>query len=91
MKCHKCRCEVGSQRICPYCGATVYIQNSSLKMDYGDAVPNSGGNVPFVNKDFSASLFQRMANLETKLNLVLILSIATFVLVIMTLIVIALR
>ena len=90
MKCPKCRCEVSNQRICPYCGATVYIQNSSLKYEYDEPIPNAGAGNAFTNKDFDWNLLQKLGNVETKLNLILIFNIATFALVILALIFIAL-
>lgn len=91
MRCPKCRCEVGARRICPYCGSTVYIHDSSVNFEYSVNTPIGGGYNSFQNKDVASDLVQRILRIETKLNLILILSVATFVLAILALIIAALN
>lgn len=91
MKCPKCRCDVGNHRVCPYCGSTVYIQDSSLNLDHCISSPNGGGYTSHLNKDIAFDLVQRILRVETKLNLILVFSIATFVLAILALVITALN
>lgn len=81
MQCPKCRCEVGNQQICPYCGATVFLQES---LPYGrypsyKAADNTKGE----------SMQYKADRMETKINLILIFSIASFVLSVVSLVVLA--
>ena len=86
MQCPKCRSEVGNQKICPYCGATVYIQESFPTESYPSLRKN--GN-PGTNMQTDA--LQRIERLETKLNLILVLSVAAFLLSVLSLVVLAIK
>ena len=94
MKCPNCRCEVGNQPVCPYCGATVYLQaapswNNSDYSRHGvqsaDARSQKRRVVELKDVD------RRIRNLETKVNLCLVLLCGNFALMILTIIILALR
>lgn len=91
MKCPKCRCEVGSQAVCPYCGATVYVGSATWDMNTLQnraTIPvSSGSRIPLENRGAD----RRLKNLETKVNLLLVLQTGSFVLAVLTLIIMALK
>lgn len=91
MKCPKCRCEVGNQSVCPYCGATVYVSSATWDMNTFQSratMPvNSVSRIPPENRGTD----RRLKNLETKVNLLLVLQIGSFVLTVLTLIIMALK
>lgn len=91
MKCPKCRCEVGTQSVCPYCGATVYVSNATWDVH---AYQNRA-TVPIPGAAKSSletrSTERKLRNLETKVNLLLVLQTGTFVLAVLNLIIMALK
>ena len=93
MKCPKCRSEVGGQSVCPYCGATVYIQSSNWSTDPYSRRTLIPGEIQSAARSGydSQELERRVRNLETKMNLALILQCGSFTLLILTLVVLALK
>jgi len=78
MRCPKCRCEVGSQKMCPYCGAP--METPELRLS------SQGTNM--LNK-----MYRSVRNLENisreqdrKLNILLVLSCGNLVLTVLALI-----
>lgn len=91
MKCPKCRCEVGTQSVCPYCGATVYVGNATWDMNTFQnraTMPVPGVGMPAPDNRASE---RRLRNLETKVNLLLVFQIGSFVLAVLSLIIMALK
>ena len=91
MRCPKCRCEVGNQSVCPYCGATVYMGTATWDMNAFQnratvPVPVSA-KVPLESRGTE----RKLRNLETKVNLLLVLQTGTFVLAVLSLIIMALK
>jgi len=91
MRCPKCRCEVGNQSVCPYCGATVYMGTATWDMNTFQnraTVPVPGSaKVPLESRGTE----RKLRNLETKVNLLLVLQTGTFVLAVLSLIIMALK
>lgn len=86
MKCPKCHNEVLNQRICPYCGGTVFLEEPSLKMEnsrYG-VFPerNAGPGAAYAQEDME----QRIGKMETKINLILIMVVSQFFLMLLYLV-----
>lgn len=91
MKCPKCRSEVGTQSVCPYCGATVYVGNATWDMNAFQnraTVPVPGSPKPPLE---NRGMDRRLRNLETKVNLLLVLQTGSFVLAVLSLIIMALK
>jgi len=87
MKCPKCHNEVCNQRVCPYCGATVYLEDSSWeteKLRHGNITPAVPGKDETEKME---DLLGRIRKLETRVNLILVLNAALFALVILLLVV----
>lgn len=89
MRCPKCRCEVGNQPICPFCGATVYMTNATWEAS------NQGSRTTMPVRGYSPtfdtrSMERKMRKLEVKLNLLLVLQTGSFALTLITLLVLAL-
>ena len=72
--------------MCPYCGATVYI-TSTTTVPSMSALRSMTGSFPAGSTDTE----RRLSKLETKINLMLVLQIGSFVLMIFALILLALR
>ena len=77
MICPGCHCEIDGHRVCPHCGATVYLEDASLKMEnmrYGMEKANperyTAGNDGFV--------LRQIKQLKIKSDLILVLSCADF-------------
>lgn len=90
MRCPKCSCEVGSQSVCPFCGATVYVGNSTWGVqDYArqTTVPVSAARIPPESRQSERSI----KSLEMKVNLLLVLQSGTFALAILALLIMALK
>ena len=91
MKCAKCRSEVGNQSVCPYCGATVYVNGAWDSSNYSrrNTVPVSalGGRLPMDSHVFD----KRLRNLENRVNLMLVLQGGSFALLMMVLVMLALN
>ena len=94
MRCPKCKIEVGNQPVCPNCGSTLksrersrerdeYLRRTTMPSDAIYQVP--GFQNPRRERD---SVLQ---DIQTKLNLVLILQSGTFALVVLTLVILALK
>lgn len=90
MKCPKCRSEVANQAVCPYCGATVYVSSTTWSPAGGGRltvpIPQSGR----PTRD-PHGLERRLERLETKLNLLLVFQLGTFMLALLALVVLALQ
>lgn len=88
MKCPKCRSEVGNQPVCPYCGGTIYISDTTWQMDaLRQTAPVHG----VYNPMGSRALESRIRNLEMKVNLALILLGGNFMLAMLVLIALLLK
>lgn len=89
MRCPKCRSEVGNQPVCPYCGGTIYISDTTWQMDAlrQSITPVNGAYNPMGNR----AMESRIRNLEMKVNLVLILLGGNFMLAILVLIALLLK
>ena len=93
MKCPNCRCEVGNQPVCPYCGATVYLQSASNwnSQEYSRQGTVSSENRPQRRRGIELKdVDRRVRNLETKINLCLVLLCGNFALMILTIMILAL-
>ena len=92
MKCPKCHNEVGTQSVCPFCGATVYIQGLDRGAQ-GYRQHTFGGEPQSPNQYVSnfRDVDRRLYNLQMKINLLLILQCAIFVLVVLAVVVLALK
>lgn len=89
MRCPKCRCEVGNQPVCPFCGATVYMSNTTWKVNdvaRQATVPVHGG----AQLNNSRGIERKLRELETKLNLLMVLQAGTLLLAILILLAMAL-
>lgn len=77
--------------MCPYCGATVYINSAWDQDDYSrrTTVPVSalGGRLPMDSHVFD----RHLRNLETKVNLILVLQAGSFALTMLVLVMLALN
>lgn len=92
MKCPNCRCEVGNQPICPYCGATVYLQETVWNQpDYARRNQPVNDSRTRRKSPELKELDRRIRNLETKINLCLTLICGCFALSILTLLMLAIR
>lgn len=86
MRCPKCSNEVCNQRVCPYCGATVYLEDSSLaseKSRYGGLRQQIFGKT---ESETQEDLLRKVQKLEIRINLILVLNVALFVLMILLLV-----
>lgn len=93
MKCPNCRCEVGNQPVCPYCGATVYLQamqNWSDDYSHHAAAAMDGRSQKRRGVDLK-DVDRRIRSLETKINLCLVLMCGNFALMILALIILAFK
>ena len=89
MKCPNCRCEVGNQPVCPYCGATVYLRQAQWNQEaYERSVQSQEKRKRSVELK---ELDRRVRLMETKVNLCLTLQSGTFALAILVLFILALR
>ena len=93
MKCPNCRCEVGNQPVCPYCGATVYLQETVWnQQDYASrSVPSADQRSSRRKATELKDLDRRLRILETRVNLCLTMLCGTFALSILTLVILAFR
>lgn len=85
MICPKCRHDVGNQSVCPYCGATIFKQNAvqpHLPHRIGPVNGTKDG-------DEVRALLNVCQKLDTKLNLVLVISGANILLIVLLLIALA--
>lgn len=90
MKCPKCRSEVANQQVCPYCGATVYVTNTTWPVDrrnYTAPVPQFGNRQAQEHRGVE----RKLRLLETKANLILVLQGGCFLLILLALIILALK
>jgi hypothetical protein len=85
MKCPNCRCEVGTQQVCPYCGTTVYLQEAYRAPQSAEIRTNRRKGPELRDLD------KRLRMMETKVNLCLTLQSGTFAIVILMLFILALR
>lgn len=86
MKCPKCHNEVLNQRVCPYCGGTVYLEDASLEME--NSRFGARREIPAGHRaDMTDALIYRIGKMETKINVILVLSVACFFLMILILLV----
>lgn len=86
MKCPVCRSEVGNQQVCPYCGGTVFLQEPS----WNPAGMVTGPLFRGPQEPLPPEILNRISAIETKLNLLLVLQGATFLLLAVALIALAL-
>lgn len=85
MKCPKCGYELGSQSVCPICGATIFVSSSTVPVgDFGSrtTAPVHRTRAPAQRSD----LERRVRSLETKINLMLVLQCGTFALTLLALV-----
>lgn len=85
MRCPKCSCEAGNQSICPFCGTTIYL--SAPTWSNNDYVQRT--TIPVGKKRTQARRPEpdrRLKNLETKVDMLLVLQCGTFALTLLTLI-----
>lgn len=80
MLCPKCKCEVGSQKACPYCGTPLPAPEPT-KGIHNDIV-----NAINRNSKVIKNLDVRLRNLEDKLNVMLVMHAGTMVILILILI-----
>ena len=85
MKCYNCKSEIGNLQVCPYCGATAYLQEAYRAPQTPDARANKRR--PSEMRD----LDRRLRVLETKVNLCLTIQCGTFAIAILMLLLMALR
>lgn len=92
MKCPKCRSEIGNQPVCPYCGGTVYVQAAPTwtPEEYANRTVVPGRQHRSGGMDLR-ELDRRLHNLETRVNLALILLCGSFALLVLALVVLALK
>ena len=85
MICSKCRRDVGNHSVCPYCGATIYTQ--------GAAQPQLPHRIGLVSGTSDGEDVKTLKNaflkLDTKINLVLVISGANMLLLVLLLIALA--
>lgn len=87
MMCPKCRHDVGSQSVCPYCGATVYLQNSGYRSDNQVHIPHRIGHQTSDSDSEEIKIVKNIVwKLDTKVNLLLIVSGANMLLLVLLLI-----
>lgn len=93
MRCPVCRCEVGNQAVCPYCGSTVYMGNASWSAnDYSRSASQYAPNARNqATREKSKISNKRLQRIETKLDLMLVMQIGSFLLLLMVLIMVALK
>lgn len=76
MKCPKCHNEVLNQRVCPYCGGTIFLEDASLEMEnsrFGvSQMTQKAKNIP------QEELLTRLDKLEIKISISLVLNISLF-------------
>lgn len=82
---------MGNQATCPYCGATVYIGNTTWSVaDVNRTLiptADNSGRMPLETRGID----RRLRSLETKVNLMLVLQCGMFALTALTLIMLALK
>lgn len=94
MKCPNCRCEVGNQPVCPYCGTTVYLQSAPgwNEQDYArQSIPAPDGRQQRRRGLELKDVDRRIRNLETKVNLCLAVLCGNFALTILAIIILAFK
>lgn len=90
MKCPKCHSEVGSQSVCPYCGATLYISGS--KWSYESYPVRPPAPVPNPSPTSANRRLERLIDrLDAKIKLVIVLQCGTFALLVLVLLAMALQ
>lgn len=89
MRCPKCRCEVGNQSICPFCGATVFVSNTTWGVHDMNRQPTVAVR-GMGQLSETRGIERKLRNLETKVNLLLVLQSGTFALAVIALLVLAL-
>ncbi|MBQ6839667.1 MAG: hypothetical protein IJO45_03135 [Oscillospiraceae bacterium] len=90
MKCPRCRCEVGNQSICPYCGGTVYISSGWNTTEYSRRTANTaqGSRRP---PSETRNIERKLHNLEMKVHMLLVLQGGVLALSVLALLLIALK
>lgn len=94
MKCPKCRSEVGSQPVCPYCGGTIYLQANTTWTPgpYDRQMSQPTEQRPQNRSGQNRREFERrLRELDTKLSLILVLQCGSFALVVLALVILALK
>lgn len=93
MKCPKCRCEVGNQSVCPYCGSTVYINGNSWgNTDYSHRPPvQMSKHNNKVNANNGTDVEYRLRALETRVNMIMAIQCGVFIIDILIMVILALK
>ena len=91
MICPRCRCEVGNQSVCPYCGGTVYVSSSGWNTtDYARRTAPVPQNTRTKSPE-RRNLERKLHDVETKVNMLLVLHGGVLALSVLTLLLIALK
>lgn len=92
MRCPVCRCETGNQSVCPYCGTTVHAGNTTYTMtDYPRHTQPMQSTVQQQPRERGRSSEKRLRRIETKLDLIMVLQIGSFLLLLIVMIMTALK
>lgn len=84
MQCPKCRCEVGKQRVCPYCGTTLEARESRGRAESEQMTLARIGRV-------LRGVDSRVHGIEDKVKILLALQTGTFVVVLLVLIAVCVK
>lgn len=91
MRCPVCRCETGNQPVCPYCGTTVYSGNTTYSMtDYPRHTQQVQNNY-HPPRERGRGSDKKLRRIETKLDLLMVLQLGSFLLLLVVLIMLALK
>lgn len=69
--------------MCPYCGSTIYLQNSGYRVDHQARIPNGPGHQ--ADSEEIRQVKNIVWKLDTKVNLLLIISGANMLLLLLVL------
>lgn len=85
MRCPNCRCEIGRQTICPYCGQVIQADPQRIYEMQTLQVQGSA------TQNMQNRIYRHVNNVETTSKLILILMVGLFVLQVLTLVVVMLK
>lgn len=90
MRCPVCRCEVGNQSVCPFCGATVYTgQNWNNSTTFNrNTIQYEQTRAPRERSQISN---RKLRCLEKKMDLLLVFGVGSFLLLLIILVVLILK
>ena len=92
MRCPVCRCETGNQPVCPYCGTTIYTGNTTYTMtDYTRQTQYAQNAMQQQSKERSRGIEKKLRRIETKLDLLMVLQIGSFLLLLIVMVMTALK